>query len=873
MTAEYILPLSDPRASLETVGGKAASLARLASAGFPVPDGFTVTTAAYQDFAAASGLQRQILGILAETPVEDVTALEAASAEINSVFMEAPIPAELGEAIARGFAGLCRQGSAFAVRSSATAEDLPDLSFAGQQETYLNVRGLDDLTAAIKRCWASLWTARAISYRAQHGIPSDSISLAVVVQVLFPAEAAGVMFTANPTNGRRGEGMITAAWGLGEAVVGGLVTPDTLVVEKSSGKIITREIARKEIRTVLLERGTQEAALPEALQNAAVLTDDQACELTRLGCRIEALYGQPMDIEWALAGDRFAILQARPITALPEEELDPPGEWRMPDPRRKYARASLIDLLPDPLTPLFRTFAGPVIEEQTRRMYTEMTGMRDWSEPIFSYINDYAYASISFPAVPMMRMVFASLGKVGNVLSDGDRAWREDAHPAYARVIARWQERPVQDLSCAELLAGAREIMSALVYVYTTLQTGMIPASVMSETIFTQVYNRLIRRRDDPEPVEFLLGFESAPIEADLALYALAEWARGCPGLAAYLTDRRGDQAAADMRAGISPAGIAPDDWQDWQVRFQQYLIRYGHALYDLDFSKPVPADDPAPLLETLRLYLRGESGSPAERLQRQGEQRDRAVESILARTGGLKRGWFLKALRSAQRNAPMRENGLADLGLGYPLLRRLLLEFGRRLAGAGMIHERQDVFWLLEGEAQSAAEELDSGAVQLPPAEEAVAQRKRIWKAEKRVTPPTLLPEASRFLGLDVGSFGARTSGQAGDTIKGTGAYPGRVTGVARVLRGPEDFGLMQSGEILVAAITTPAWTPLFAKAAAIVTDIGGPLSHSSIVAREYGIPAVLGAGVATRRIRSGQVITVDGSAGLVSLDIKTGK
>lgn len=220
-----------------------------------------------------------------------------------------------------------------------------------------------------------------------------------------------------------------------------------------------------------------------------------------------------------------------------------------------------------------------------------------------------------------------------------------------------------------------------------------------------------------------------------------------------------------------------------------------------------------------------------------------------------------------------MRENGLADLGLGYPLLRRLLLEFGRRLAAAGMIHERQDVFWLLEGEAQSAAEELDSGAVQLPPAEEAVAQRKRIWKAEKRVTPPTLLPEASRFLGLDVGSFGARTSGQAGDTIKGTGAYPGRVTGVARVLRGPEDFGLMQSGEILVAAITTPAWTPLFAKAAAIVTDIGGPLSHSSIVAREYGIPAVLGAGVATRRIRSGQVITVDGSAGLVSLDIKTGK
>ncbi len=400
------------------------------------------------------------------------------------------------------------------------------------------------------------------------------------------------------------------------------------------------------------------------------------------------------------------------------------------------------------------------------------------------------------------------------------------------------------------------------------MQSSLIPAASTSELLFTQVYNRLIKKPADPPAAIFLLGFESTPIRAEKALYDLAMWAKDQPALAAYLLERRGSQIAADMQAVTAPPNLDAENWREFHERFDTYLEQYGLSLYDLDFSKPTLAEDPATLLDTLRLYVSSESRSPYERVEGLAAQRCQALNRILDRVRGVKRWAFMKTLPNAQKFAPLREEGLADLGLGYPRLRRMLLELGRRLVEAESISSKEDIFWLEESEAQMAAEALDQGKP-LPAMQPVIAQRKGVWNAEKRVTPPTMLPVGSRFMGMDVGAFGARTEGQEGDTIKGAGAFPGQITGVARVLHGPEDFDLMKPGEILVAAITTPAWTPLFAKATAIVTDIGGPLSHSSIVAREYGIPAVLGTGVATRRIASGQVITVDGSAGLVMLKI----
>jgi phosphoenolpyruvate synthase/pyruvate phosphate dikinase len=252
----FVLALDDASARLSLVGGKGASLARMAAAGLPVPAGFHITTAAYRHFVAANELQRAILAAVAATKADDLATLEEAARQIGRLFAQSAMPDEIAEAIGLAYAALGGGDLPVAVRSSATAEDLPELSFAGQQETYLNMHGAAMVLDAVKRCWASLWTARAIGYRARHGIAQEDVSLAVVVQELVPADVAGIMFTANPLTGTRDQVMMNAAWGLGEAIVGGLVTPDTVVVEKASGAITRQEITEKNVMTVRTPEGT-----------------------------------------------------------------------------------------------------------------------------------------------------------------------------------------------------------------------------------------------------------------------------------------------------------------------------------------------------------------------------------------------------------------------------------------------------------------------------------------------------------------------------------------------------------------------------------------------------------------------------------------
>ena len=266
MKNQYIFTLSDKRAVLDTVGGKGASLARLADAGLPVPDGFHVTTAAYLDFVDQNNLNSGIQAALSSVDISQPQTLDVASQAIGELFMASPIPSEIANAIVHGYASLPGSNPAVAVRSSATAEDLPEASFAGQQETYLNVSKPEAVLEATRKCWASLWTARAIGYRARQNISEDGVALAVVVQLLIPSEAAGILFTAHPINGQREQMMVSASWGLGEAVVGGLVTPDTLTLVKSSRKVIHRDTAQKLIQTVRVNDGTEDVTVPRVFK-------------------------------------------------------------------------------------------------------------------------------------------------------------------------------------------------------------------------------------------------------------------------------------------------------------------------------------------------------------------------------------------------------------------------------------------------------------------------------------------------------------------------------------------------------------------------------------------------------------------------------
>jgi pyruvate,water dikinase len=866
----YILKLQSPDATLELVGGKGASLARMAVAGLPVPPGFQITTHAYRRFVSANGLAEAIVSAAAQARADDPATLDRASTQIQSLFAQGTLPDDIAALIRQSYAELGAGDPPVAVRSSATAEDLPGMSFAGQQETYLNVRGSDDVLAAVKRCWGSLWTARALGYRARQGMRPEDLSIAVVVQKLVPADVAGVLFTANPVTGARDQMTINAAWGLGEAIVGGQVTPDTIVVDKQTGAIESLHIADKDVMTVRLPEGTREEAVPAEKRQRAALPPAQAAGLVRLGVEIERLYGQPMDIEWAMCDKRIFIVQARPITTLPEP---PPAlEWKLPRAGGRYARSSVIELLPDPLSPLFATLALPLWNETLRALMQSLGFRRRLAGNfLLLTINEYAYTEFGLSAWQSARLLVALpklVPSMVRLMRSAQARLAEQARPHYANVVGAWAARDLATTPAAELLAGAREIVKAAAGHYVSIQTGILPAANLGEAAFTYVYNHFIKRKNDPPALTFVLGFDSEPIRAEKSLYDLASWAGTQAELSAYLARTRSKDIVV---ACESPSAAIADaeSWRGFTGRFAEHLNRFGHAIYDLDFAKSVPADDPAPLLETLKFFLHEPARSPHERQAAAALAREQATRAVLARLKGVRLRLFRFLVQAAQRYAPLREDALADVGLGWPLLRRMLREVGRRMAAAGAIAERDDVFWVKCDEVEEAARALDAGQ----PAEHyggVAAARRATWERERKVTPPVSLPSKGgvRMLGIDVSRWmPARTGQEAGDIIKGVGASPGRVVGVARVIHGPEEFELMQPGDILVAKITTPAWTPLFALASGVVTDVGGLLSHSSIVAREYHIPAVLGTGVATGRVRSGQHITADGDAGVVTL------
>jgi pyruvate,water dikinase len=802
------------RGDIAVAGGKGANLGELTRAGLPVPPGFVLTTAAYRAFT------------------------EGVEAGDRAVFASRPIPQDMAREITDAWSALGE--GPVAVRSSATAEDLEGASFAGQQDTYLNVRGAAALLDAVRECWASLWTERAVAYRARRGIDPAEVALAVVVQRMVEADAAGVMFTANPTNGRRDEVVLSAAWGLGESVVGGAVTTDDIVVEKAGLHVASRTTADKAVMTVYAQERTAEVPVPAERRRAPVLDDKAAAVLAELGVRVEQHYGSPQDIEWARAHGEFFLVQSRPITALPEPEAAPPTEWPVPDPKAFYFRASIVEQLPDPLSPLFAAMADGSVSRSLQTLMREFMGVRVAPDGVgLPTVNGYAYYQYSRAA--MWQMTLGGAKAMRRLPAMGTPHWRDVAHPRYVAAVAAWRDRPLDGLTDSALLDGVQELLDAGTSYYTAVQ-AIIPLAASSETVFTRFYDGFVRRPGEPPASTFLVGFDSAPILAEKSLWDLAEWTRGYPELADAV---RADPAAVWAGGGPEPA-------QEWRSRFRTHLDRFGHATYNLDFIHPTPADDPAPLFEALRYALDGGAAGPYARQAAAAARREELTEAVDARLDPARRVTFNRLLRWAQGYAPVREDALADIGLAWPQMRRMLGELGRRLVAAGRIAVPEDVYWLRPAEITGA-----------PIGD--VAERKALWRGQRRATPPQALPQHT-FVDRFEAWFPA-SGKQVGAVLHGTGASAGRVTATARVLAGPADFGRMRPGDVLVASITTPAWTSLFTMAAAVVTDVGGPLSHSSIVAREYGIPAVLGTGVATRRIPDGARVLVDGDAGTVTL------
>jgi pyruvate,water dikinase len=830
------------------VGGKGASLASLAAAGFPVPPGFQVTTAAYRRFVSENHLQRIIDGELVAVAAGTPDALERAANAIRAAFERGVISPDIAAAIGRAYANLGKPGPAVAVRSSATAEDLPGLSFAGQQETFLNVQGEADLLAAVQGCWASLWTPRAIAYRQQMGVPTDGVAMAVVVQEMAPAEISGVLFTANPATGQRGEMVIEATRGLGEGLVGGTVTPDSLVID----------------RQTLTETSSSAASTRGPL----LLPEPMVRDLVQLGERVEEhAGGVPQDIEWAVAGGRLWLLQARPITNLPDAPLAV-VRWESPEAGATWVRRQVVEHMPEPLSPLFAELYLKIGLDASIKAATAAMGMGDlfarlFDGPFFTTVNGYGYSRGNFALTRQTAPLLARAMFVGPrwLFRQGVEHWRDDGLPAYLATIARWQDVDPAIASDAALLRGVRELTTADA-VYWFAAAIAIGTAKVSDWILDGTLQVLAPDRGLHSGL-FLRGFPSKTLEAEADLDAIARRVRA--------SDELREVVVAAPAEGLLDTLPRTPEGEQLRRDLDRYFARYGHQIYNLDFVAPTLIEAPLPVLLGLKALVREPGTSALERQAQVARERDRVTEETAESFDPVRRFVFRHMVRWAQKYAPYREDALFYVGAAWPMVRRFAHELGRRLTEAGTLDAADDIYSLESGEIEEAIAARAAGEERSDLARLA-GDRRALRERQKRLHPPAAVPPTS---GMRIGrfDFSERETQRRNDpnatTLRGFAVSPGRVTAPVSVILSPADFAQMEPGTILVCPTTTPAWTPLFAQARGLVTDIGGILAHGSIVAREYGIPAVMGTGNATQRIANGQQITVDGTAGTVTLGV----
>lgn len=872
---------------LPQVGGKGANLGELTRAGLPVPPGFCITTEAYQQIAEIADLG----ALLDELTSEDGRARSAGIATaIRERLLGVPFPQELADAVRAAYLSLGKGSPlAVAVRSSATAEDLPFASFAGQQETYLNVVGEDALLDAVRRCWASLWTGRAVSYRMNNQIDPHTVSLSVVVQRMIDVAVSGVLFTANPLTGRRRQAVIDASPGLGEAVVSGATNPDHFVVNTASGEIVERRLGDKRVVIQALPGGGTQRIEREGQSDHACLTNEQVQELAQLGAEVEAHYQAPQDTEWAIdTNGNFWLTQARPITTLYPLPANAP---QSDDVLRVYLSINVAQGVYQPLTPmglaLFRLVTSPIarlagfppaspevgpnfLAEAGMRLFIDVTGAlrNPIGRRIINFILPFAEAR-SFTSTQAVQsdprlQVIASrrwsfirraivlltrLHIPGHILQALLR-------PAAARqrvlALREWLQQQLslppdagslQRLELVESFARQR-----MIYILASVGP-LIPGGILSFGLAGKLLGDLATA-DERQTVLRSLPYNPTT-EMDLALWGVAQKIMVDQDAVRCMLEHPLEELSEGYRQQSLPLVV--------QNGLADFLHTYGHrGVAEIDLGLPRWSEDPTHILGALVNYLRlaDDDLAPDVQFARGAQQADAMVQELTRRA--TKRNWlrgrlvhfFLKRTRAL---VGMRELPKFYLVWVFARMREMLRPVAEELVSADRLEQREDLYFLSFAEARAALAGADMRSL--------VRERRAVYEQEmhRRHVPRVLLSDGSEPLSV--------AEGDTGEALQGTPASAGRVTAKARVILHPVGAHL-EPGEILVAPSTDPGWTPLFLTAAGLVMEMGGSMSHGAVVAREYGIPAVVGVAGAIEHIQNGQVITVDGSAGKIMLE-----
>ncbi|MET9894268.1 rifamycin-inactivating phosphotransferase [Streptomyces sp. NPDC006465] len=863
MIEQYVLDLQEvDETQVAVVGGKAAHLGGLSRIeGVHVPGGFCVTTDAFRRIMAEAPSIDDRLDRLSRLNPDDREAIRTLSAQIRRTIEGIVIPGDLAAAITRALARLGEQ-AACAVRSSATAEDLPTASFAGQQDTYLNVVGPTAILQHVSRCWASLFTERAVTYRQRNGIDHRTVHMAVVVQLMVLPQASGILFTADPVTGNRKIATVDAGFGLGEALVSGLVNPDVFKVR--DGEVVDRTIAAKERAIQALPTGgTQEVAVGAQQQKQPALTDAQVVRLVQLGRRIEAHFGRPQDIEWCLVDDGFQIVQSRPITTLfPIPET---GDQE----NHVYVSVGHQQMMTDPMKPLgfsmWQLTAMVPMHEAGGRLFVDVT------RRLASPASRAGLLDAIGRGDPLVRDALET------VLDRDDFVPPlPDARPGGPPATGAPAPIETDAAIVEELIERSRTSVTAL---ERDIRTKTGPALF---DFLLEAFDEHKRVLSDPLSMQAIMaGMEatwwlndnlqewlgeknaadtltlSAPdnvtSEMGLALLDVADVIRPQPDVVAFLAGVE-DEGFLDELAKL-PGGSEARD------AIEAYLDRYGmRCVGEIDITRPRWRERPTTLVPVILDNVRNFEPGAAERRFEQGRRKAQKKEQeVLSR---------LRALPDGDRKADetkrmidrvrtfigYREYPKYGIVSRYFVYKRALMEEAERLVKAGVLSEQEDAFYLTFQELHDVvrSHQVDDLLVQ---------QRKEAFRSYHALTLPRVLTSDGEAV---TGSY-RRDDVPAGALI-GLPVSAGTIEGRARVILDMAEADL-EAGDILVTTFTDPSWSPLFVAVAGLVTEVGGLMTHGAVIAREYGLPAVVGVDQATRLIRDGQRIRVHGTDGYVEI------
>jgi len=854
-----IIPLNTIRYLDEAiVGAKAMSLCRMSQIDLKVPSGFCIMATAFREHLEANELVSKVESTLDKLNSASPEERKSILLEIQQAIVNAPLGVKLRNEIENHYHKLAAKR--VAVRSSATTEDLPGHSFAGQYDTYLGIVDLEGCIDAVKKCWASLWTERAYDYRQKNAFDHLKVNMAVIVQTLIEADASGVIFTADPINGYKSRMIIETVPGLGDTLVSGKATPQRFVVGKKQCRIVSKNLISE-----------------------SCITDSVVRRLVKLGKKVEKHFGSPQDIEWAIYKNKIYFLQSRSITVIPAKK-----SW---EERQAWTNANVGEVFPDAMTPVtwsvMELMFNPLFES-TIRLFGANLGNNQLAglvaSRVYFNINTAMGVAQHLPEKWNLSLNDSFGGEQGKVYELGKLDIPDEDIPdlgfSYAKMIIRLPYS-ICDIFSHSQKKGMK-VLKKLSSSSKKLRDLDVSATI-DEKLARQFITAIEDTLESCNLLCVLIGILTFPI----LRWICAKWLGDSSGTIANsllvgIGNMDSAQAALDLWqlaqkahkiVEVEKTILSGDDWKATRKKIRQipkgeqflenwdeFMTRHGHHCRgEMELFNPRWSEKPDYILSTVRNYLGGTGQTdPIQNYHDQIRKREQLTNRCRQQLKNpAKRMIFNHIVHRAQQGVIFRENWKSEAVRYTAALRSILLELGQRLNNKSILENTDDIFFLKYQEIQSVVQgnaDFDIRKV--------IAQRHVEYEKNKSITPPTVV--IGKF---DSDSFIPDAVDTNVEVLNGLAVSSGVVTGKARVILKADTDEQVLPGEILVAPFTDPGWTPYFIPAAAIVMDIGGMLSHGSIIAREYGIPAVVNVGPATKIIQTGQTIQVDANRGIVRI------